>query len=157
LPSPVKEDAQKSFEAWHAAISRGDFEAILHHTARLNTPKSSSNLLKNLGYDLNSLQSGTNKLEITGIYQGEIWTAIGAKVELKDKVVFPLYPIVQTPKGPKIFSEIDLFASGNRSREFLNKSNLEQLEADTSQAAADELRALLAEHQKNTDAAKSGP
>ncbi len=156
LPSPTKEDAREKFGAWSEAIRHRNFEEILRHTARLKTPKSNSSLLKNLGYDIKSLQNGSQEIEITEIYQGKIWTAIGIKTGTKNQPSFPLYPMIQTPDGPRVLSEIDLFASSNRSRHFLNNTNLEKLAADTSQAAADELRALLAEHQKNIDAVKAG-
>ncbi|NJM37184.1 MAG: hypothetical protein HC845_04545 [Akkermansiaceae bacterium] len=155
LSSPAQEDAKKSFEVWLAAIRRGDFMEMLRHTARLNTPDSSPNLLKNLGYDLKSLRNENEKIEITGVYQGKIWTTIGVKIGAKNQLNFPLYPMIQTPKGPKLFPEIDLFASDSKTRQFLNNNNLQRLEAQSSKAAADELRALLAEHQKNIDASKA--
>ena len=71
------------------------------------------------------------------------------------KTSYPLYPVLQTSQGPRILMEIDLFAAGNRGREFLNRAAFERLRKSTS--TADELQKLFAEHQANVESLGSKP
>ncbi len=147
LPAPSKEEARKHVEAWLQVTRQGDFHAALPFTARLGEP---SGVLKNLGYEItDSRHSG--HAEITGIYQGKSWTAVGVKTSRGGKPVYPLYPVVRTPRGPAILLETDLFAAGNRGREFLNKTALQRLEKSASAEAADELRTLLKNYQTDIE------
>ena len=75
-----------------------------------------------------------------------MWTAVAAKTGPDDKPSFPLYPVLQTPAGPRLLLEIDLSASDQRSRDFLNKTSLERLRK-SSPPAADALKKLFSEHQ----------
>ena len=83
---------------------------------------------------------------LAAIRRGGKLTAVGTRSAPESPPSFPLYPIVATPKGPRILLEIDLFASANRSREFLNKAALARLR-EASAEAADDLANLFAEHQ----------
>ena len=62
-----------------------------------------------------------------------------------DNPSFPLYPVVQTPAGPRILIEVDLIASTSRSRDFLNRAALDRLQ-DLSPAADTALKRLFATH-----------
>jgi hypothetical protein len=62
---------------------------------------------------------------------------------------YPLYPVVETAQGPRILLEIDLFASSNRGREFLNKAALERLQKFS--PLANELRPLCTRHQSDVE------
>jgi hypothetical protein len=155
LASPSKEEAQLAVKQWLHAARLGDMQAILKHVTRLNHPKSNSTLLQNLGYDIATARRYSAEPIITGVYQGEVWTAVGVKTESGGKTTHPLYPVIQTPKGPRVLIEIDLLVSGNRSREFLNRAALDRLRK--SSTTADELQKLYREHQTYVESLASHP
>lgn len=149
LTAPTSQDAQLVVEKWLDATRRGDLKTALGLVTRLGDPKSGSTLLQNLGYEITGSRKGTAKPLVTGIYQGETWAAVGMKIDLGGKTSYPLYPVLQTPQGPRILAEIDLFASGNRGREFLNRTAFDRLRKFTPSAA--ELQKLYVEHQTNIE------
>lgn len=149
LIAPSADDARSLVEKWLDATRQGDVKAALGLVARLDAPKSSSTLLQNLGYEITGSRRRAEKPTVTGIYQGKTWSAVGVRVDQGGKTTYPLYPILQTPQGPRILLEIDLFASGNRGREFLNRAALERLGKST--ATAGELQKLFLEHQTHIE------
>ena len=155
LTPPSREDAQLVVEKWLNATRQGDVKAMLDLVTRLDDPKSSSTLLQNLGYEITGSRRSTVKPVVTGVYPGKTWTAVGVKIELGGKTSYPLYPVLQTAQGPRILMEIDLFASGNRGREFLNRAAFDRLRKSTS--TADELQKLFGEHQANVESLGSKP
>lgn len=144
--APTGEDSRKLIESWLQATRTGDVMAALRLTTRLDTPDSTATLLRNLGYEMTGARRNDNAIPITGIHRGEIWTAVGTQTVTDGRPSFPLYPVIATSAGPRILLEIDLMASGNRSRDFLNKTTLERLRK-SSAPAADELKRLFSEHQ----------
>ena len=150
--APTKEDAQKVVEEWLRACEAGDVKTALHLTARLPDPVGATTVLRNLGHEITSARRGNVSSRISGIYQGKMWTAVGMKIEQNGKSSNPLYPVIQTPHGPRVLIEIDLFAS--RGREFLNKTALDRLQKLGSAAAADDLRSLFADYQNQTETGK---
>jgi hypothetical protein len=149
IQAPTKDDAQKIVEAWLDATRRGDVEAALRLVARLSDPLSGSAVLQNLGYEIIGSRRSKEKPVITGTYQGKTWTAVGMQIDQQGKSIHPLYPVVQTDRGPRIVIEIDLFASRNRGREFLNKAALERLAKSSS--AAGELKTLCSGYQMHVE------
>ena len=147
--APTKDEAQKTVEAWLAATRRGDVEAALLLTTRLADPLSGSTVLQNLGYEIISSRRNKALPTITSIYSGSAWTLVGVKTDQGGKSAYPLYPVIQTARGPRVLVEIDLFASGNRGRQFLNKAAFERLEKFN--LCADELKHLCAKHQAAID------
>ena len=147
--APSKEDAQKVVEAWLQASRSGDVKAALRLTARLSDPHGGAAILRNLGHEMISARRSNVSTRVSGIYQGNTWTAVGMEIDQGGKPSHPLYPVIQTPEGPRILIEIDLFAS--RGREFLNKTTLERLNKFGTPAAADDLRSLFAEFQKQIE------
>ena len=147
LPAPTKDDARQVVESWLEAARTGLVETALPLTARLADPRSGSITLQNLGHEISGFRRSSGNPEITGIYQGEIWTAVGVKIEHAGKATHPLYPVVATGRGPRIVVEIDLSAAGTRGRDFLNRAAFERLESFGSVDLANELRRLFAEHQ----------
>lgn len=154
-PCPSPADARNTVEAWLAATQRGDVTAALATTARFNDARSNPITIQNLGYEIAASHGQNLTPAITGIYQGSTWTAVGVRTTRAGKVSHPLYPVIQTPAGPRIVIEIDLFAFGNRGRDFLNKAALDRLRKLSSPTLADELRNLYTKHQasieKSTD------
>lgn len=149
IRAPSKDDARKTVEAWLDATRHGDVETALLHVARLDDPASGSTVLQNLGYETTDSRRGKEKPSISGIYQRETWTAVGVRIDQDGKSRHPLYPVIQTDRGPRILVEIDLVAAGKRGRDFLNKAAFERLSKSSS--AASELKTLFAEHQTNIE------
>ena len=143
LPAPAKEEAQKVVEAWLQATRSGDVKTALQLTARLSDPDGGTPILRNLGYEFIGARRSNVTHEFIDIRQGEICTTVGVEINQGGKSTYPLYPVIQTPQGPRILIEIDLFAS--RGRDYLNKITLERLEKFGSAAAAKDLRSLFAD------------
>jgi hypothetical protein len=152
LQAPSKEDARKTVEAWLDATRHGDVTVALPLIARLDDPKSSSTALQNLGYEIIGSRRSKEMPVITGIYQGATWTAVGVKMDQDRKPSYPLYPVIQTDRGPRIVIELDLFAAGNRGRDYLNRMAFERLQKSRSAAAATDLRGLFTAHQASVEA-----
>lgn len=152
LQAPAKEEARKTVEAWLDATRRGDVTTALPLIARLDDPRSGSTALQNLGYEIIGARRSREMPVITGIYQGAGWTAVGVKIDQEGKPSYPLYPVIQTDRGPRILIEIDLFASGNRGRDYLNRTAFDRLQKSSSVATTAELRGLFAAHQATVEA-----
>lgn len=150
---PTEEEARKLIESWITATRTGDLAAAVKLTARLREPDSKLTLLRNLGYEISDARGAPAPPTVTAIQRGDILTAVGVQTTRAGKPAFPLYPVVLTPLGPRILLEIDLLASDNRSREYLNKESLEKLR-ESSPAAADDLKKLFSEHRARTAAEK---
>ncbi len=150
--APTEAAARQCVGDCLAAIAQGDMTAALSQVARLDSPRSASTTLRNLGYEITGAQQNPEPPTIIAVYPGKAFVAVAVKSHLTDgSPAFPLYPVVQTDQGPRILMEIDLFASSNRSRGFLNKDALQRLADATSAAADDDLRQLLDRHQAAVD------
>jgi hypothetical protein len=150
--APSDAEARAVVESWLKAIAAGDVTAALRLTARFNTPKSETTVLRNLGYEMSGIRNSNEPPAITGVQHGGILTAVGVRSATEDKPAHPLYPVVNTPAGPRILIEIDLIASQNRTRDFLNRTALDRL-CHLPKAAA-ELKELFQKHQSGiTEAA----
>lgn len=150
--APSEGDARQCVEAWSEAIRRGDPRAALDLVARLDDPRSGYFTLQNLGYELLGARQEGADLQITGIYTGRKWCAVGVKAKSGGKITYPLYPVIQTPQGPRILLEIDLFAAGNRGRDFLNRAAITRLDKYSSAEGITELRNLYSQHQTQVQA-----
>ncbi len=150
-PKPPADDAAREcVEAWLEAIQRDDMKAALAQVSRLDDPASGSLILQNLSYEMIASRRSGGTHAITGIYQGGSCAAVAVKIDHGEgKWSYPLYPVVETAQGPRILLEIDLFASSNRGREFLNKAALERLQKFS--PLANELRPLCTRHQSDVE------
>ena len=157
LQPPAKDDARKTVEAWLDATRHGDVTAALPLITRFDNPKSNSTSLQNLGYEIIGARRSKEKPVITEIYQGTHWTAVGVKIDQDGKQSFPLYPVLQTERGPRILVEIDLFASGNRGRDYLNRMAFDRLQKSSSEAVATELRGIFSAHQASVESQLANP
>ena len=144
--APSEEQARATVEAWLKAGAGGDIPAALRLTAHLNQPDSKATALRNLGYEITASHRSSKPAAITAVHRGEIWALVGVRAFPDGKPSQPLYPVISTPAGPRILMEVDLFASENRSRDFLNKTALKRLD-HLPPAATNELRQLLIDHQ----------
>ncbi len=143
--APPESEARELVEKWIKANESGDVAAALNLTARLNTPDSPANTLRNLGHEMTGTRLNLHPASIISIHQGSMLTAVGTKTDPDGKPAFPLYPVITTPAGPRILLEIDLLASSAR-RDFLNRTALDELRK-TSATAADELKGIFEKHQ----------
>jgi hypothetical protein len=139
-------------ESWLKAAREGDVEAALRHCARLNKADSKTTVLRNLGYEMTGLQRASRLPAITAVQREGIWTAVAVDSVSDDNPSFPLYPVIQTPDGPRILIEVDLIASTSRSRDFLNRAALDRLQ-DLSPAAATALKRLFDMHKTTREPA----
>lgn len=149
---PSEEDARKVVATWLKAIREGDVTAALNLTARLKAPDSDQTLLRNLGYELTGTRRSTLPTVLTKIRRSEMWAGASTRLVSADSTTFPFYPLVSTATGPRILLEVDLLASDNRSRDYLNKTSLNRLRKFHPEAAED-LKKLFAEHQSESPTA----
>ena len=140
--APSEKQAEKLVNQWLAATRRGDVEAAILLSARLDDASSETITLHNLGYEIIGARKGN--AAISGIYRSEIWTAVGVTLEQDGISTYPIYPVIQTASGPRILVESQLFAAGNRGRNFLNKTVFQRLEKSTSVEVTRDLRNLYA-------------
>lgn len=147
LQPPSEEETRNCVESWLAAVHQGDLPRALSLSVRLAPPKSAETTLRNTGYEILAVRRDRQTARIQQIYTGKFWSAAGATVSRDGKSIHPLYPVVRTSSGPRVLIETDLIASGNRSRDYLNRDALSQLQKSTTATIADDLKALLAHYQ----------
>lgn len=143
-PAPDVEPARKLVNSWCEASHRRDLKSALGLATRLDTPDSSTNALRNLGYEFAGSKLNPRLPEITAVKRGVKITAVGVKSASDGKPLFPFYAVVGTPLGPRILLEVDLAVSESRTREYLNEVSLKRLRK-TDPEAAEELQKLYAE------------
>ena len=141
LPAPGAREAEAIFAAWQQATAAGDVRAALKLTARFNDPRGNSAFLRNLGHEITGARRSGAITTYLSSHVGSVFTGMGAKIEYDGKSVFPLYPVIQTPQGPRILIEIDLFEF--RSQGLLNRIALERLGKLGSKPAAEDLGKLF--------------
>lgn len=125
--APSEGDARKLIGSWLDAIRSGSIPEALALTAWLDPEKSPARVLRNLGFEINSARKAKSQAVITAIARSKAWTTVTVRSSLGDKPSLPVYPIISTPAGPKILLEVDLFASAERGREFLNNAAITHL------------------------------
>jgi hypothetical protein len=145
--APLEAEAREVVGAWLKAAREGDVETALRFCARLATPGSKTTVLRNLGYEIAGLQRGSRLPAVTAVHREGIWAAVAMESASAEHPSFPLYPLIRTPEGPRILMEIDLIASGSRSRDFLNRTALDRLHGQ-SPAATAVLKRLFSAHKK---------
>lgn len=141
LQAPSAEEAQLVFAAWQQAIAAGDIMAALKLTARFNDPRGNSVFLRNVGHEIMSARRAGATATSFSSHRGSIFTAVSTKIEQDGKLLFPLYPMIQTALGPRLLVEIDLFEF--RKQALLNRLALERLEKLGSKSAAEDLGKLF--------------
>jgi hypothetical protein len=135
-------DTRKLLDDWFVAVRSADFAAALKLCARLDSAKSPSRLLRNLGYEINTARKSKVQPTIVGIAPGGFWTAATVRNNQSEQPTTACYPVVSTPQGPRLLLEVDLFVSSDRSRKFLNNASFDHL-SDDAPAAAEELKQLF--------------
>ncbi|BCU75941.1 hypothetical protein [Luteolibacter sp. LG18] len=150
---PPEEATRGIFNEWSKAIVAGDIGTSIRLTAHLKRDRGTARLLRNLGYELTGALKTGGHATILGVIRRGPWTAISARIgnAADPAATYPLYPLVATPDGPRVMAEIDLFANGNRTRDFLNVAAWSRLEAGGNTDAAAQLREIYEIHRKNAE------
>lgn len=125
--TPPEPRIRSLMEAWFRAVRSGSLAEALRLTARLNLPDSMEIHLRNLGYEINGAEPGAGPPAITAIQSGDGLAMAAVKTDARGKSRLAVFPVVQTPAGPRILLETDLAVSGGRTREFLNRISLERI------------------------------
>jgi hypothetical protein len=151
--APEETAAREVFARWQTALSKDDPFAALATTAHLRLrDDEASHFLRNFGYEwIDAHRADAAPAKVLGVVRHGRWAGISLRTDKSsDAAVYPLYPIVQTPAGPRLLLEIDLVADGDRSREFLNEASLQRLGKNPDALA--ELRQLFTLHRQLADA-----
>jgi len=151
--APAENATREVFARWQTALAKGDPFAALAETAHLQTRDDEpSNLLRNFGYEwLVARKPDVSPATMLGIVRHGRWAGVSIRTDKShDPADYPLYPMIQTPAGPRLLLEVDLVAGGNRTREFLNEASLQRLGANADALA--ELRQLFTLHRQLADA-----
>lgn len=151
---PAEDAARTAFTAWSEAIVKGDIATSIRLTAHFKRDQGTSRLLRNLGFELTGVAKTNQHATILAVIRRGSWTGISARIGKTGdpEATYPLYPMVTTPEGPRVMAEIDLFANGNRTREYLNETSWERLNAGGDADASAQLREIYEIHRKNAEA-----
>lgn len=153
LESPTEAEVRECVGDWLAAVGQGDFRTALSHIVRLGGDRSATATLQNLGYEITAMRGCQPPPSISTIYQEKPLAAASVKIERDEvKTISPLYTVIKTPQGPRILIEIDLIASDNRNRDFLNNTALIRLGKATTPEVESALRKILVKHQASDEA-----
>lgn len=149
--APSEADTKATFERWTTAIQKGDPTTAIGCTAHLKMDRGPARLLRNLGYELTGTQKSGLSATLLGIIRKGSWAAVSARIGKAGDAAatYPLYPLVSTPSGPRILAEIDLFANGTRTRDYLNEAIWGRLNSIGAGEASATLREIYEEHRKN--------
>ena len=129
--------------SWLTAIRAGNVAEALALTAWLDPELSPTRLLRNLGYEISGARKATSAAAILAVTRGTTWTTVAVRANIGDKPGIPIYPVINTPAGPKLLIEVDWFANSERGREFLNDTALSHLRNQVAAPLADELHDLF--------------
>ena len=140
---PSEAQARDLVESWLTTTRSGKVREALALTAWLDPEKSPARVLRNLGYEINGARKAKTAATIIAVMRGNTWAAVAVRANTGDKPSYPIYPVVNTPNGPKLLIEIDLFANAERGREFLNNTAINHLKNHAAQELTDELRQLF--------------
>ncbi len=134
----VRELAQK----WALALKKNNIRELIRLSARLGKDgKVSQKLFRNLAYEISLAQRADSRL--IGIYRSGKWIAAGFAHGEGSEKFFSLMLAVPTEEGLKALPEIDLISENNRTRKFLNKVSLEQLETHISEEEFERIKGMF--------------
>jgi hypothetical protein len=152
--APTEEEARSLITGWIEAVRAGDFAGMIQRLAWQGGQASATRVLRNLNYELASVRRVTGMPVVGSVLRGDAWAAVAVKFGNADEELHPLYPVVQTPKGPRLLVEIDLIASNARTRQFLNEDSLKRLAPIAADDIRKELVDLFERHRKEILGAK---
>jgi len=158
-PAPSGGESGELIKAYLDALAANDIGKALGMLAWLGEPDESGRMLRNLGFEISATRQAGRAHEITGVFIGKTWAAVGARMGMESAAECPLYPVVMTGKGPRILLETDLFYARKRGREFLNGAALDRLIEHADDETVKELRGLyqsFVEKVRTEEAAEGG-
>lgn len=153
--APAPEDVRRLVDKWLASLRHGELNAALATSAFFDDERGAEKLLRALGSQFSLLRSDGVKATILAIRTGVRWAGVSMRVDDPRDALTPAYPfhaVVMTPQGPRLIPEIDLAASTNRTRAYLNTTTWSRLAAILPADAVGELRNLFAQHSKAAEA-----
>lgn len=147
---PVKEDEAKLlFANFRTHLRTSKIESALSSCAVL---KGTDNIqtLKVFNYAIRGAADHIDDDQLLGMTRAGKWLGVSARTQSKLTGTndYPLYLIVSSPKGPRIFLDIDLRHATNKGRKLLNKKNWRRLEASLPKESLQHLKTLFAQHSK---------
>jgi len=151
--APQENATREVFARWQTSLAKNDPFAALAETAHLRTDgEEPANLWRNFGYEwIAAHKADASPATILGVVRHGRWAGVSVRADKSGGAAdYPLYPVVQTPAGPRLLLEVDLVAGGDRTREFLNEASVQRLGANADAIA--ELRQLLTLHRQLADA-----
>jgi hypothetical protein len=140
-PAPTASDARRVVLDWLAATAKGDVAGALALTAWLGDERGAPRILRNLGYEIRTARTGVGEGVVQEVFPGEIFTTVGVRAGSPNEVLYPLYPVVTTPAGPRVLVEIDLFATAKR--DYLNDDAVRRTRHFAAPEAVAELKTML--------------
>ena len=129
LPPPTQQETLKLAQSWQSALASSSWQKALSLCARLETEKSPTLLLRNLGHECRTAHQNHMPRHIDPPLLGNSVSLLAIRSPDESQSATSLLPVVSTPAGPRILMEIDLGDPSRPGRAFLNRSALARLSA----------------------------
>ena len=151
--APTEDNAKKSLTDYLKLLHAKKALPLLSSCAALKETEDNQ-LLKHFNNVLRSRSDNTDQNLIIGYSSSGKWAGVTLYKKAKDSELddYPLYLIVNTPKGPKVLLDIDLRHPTNRGRRLLNNKVWKQLETTLPEESLKAIQSIFAEHQKTSSA-----
>ena len=151
--APTEDGAKKALTDYLKLLHAKKALPLLSSCAALKETEDKQ-LLKYLNNALRSRSDNTDQNLIIGYSSSGKWAGVTLYKKAKDSELddYPLYLIVNTPKGPKVLLDIDLRHPTNRGRRLLNNKVWKQLETTLPEESLKAIQSIFAEHQKTSSA-----
>ncbi len=145
--TPTEAQCRELMNIWFKAMKDGDIRQAISCCTMLKLQDSPTVFLRNLGYEITANLRDAASLRFEKYLSDPNWAAACIVQSGGGSESYPMYPIVATPKGPRILLEIDLIAGGDRGRQYLNQTSINRLR-NFDAATAASLQKLFADHQQ---------
>lgn len=145
LPSPEEPAVSSVVGNWLEALSKADCHHALSFCARLQSDKSPTLLLRNLGYECKAITPGSQPHSVEILHRGKTVTLAAIYPSKQNRSIQSLLPVVSTRSGARILMEIDLGDPSRPGRAFLNRNAIDRL-TTAHAGAAKELAGMISQH-----------
>ncbi|MDB6077822.1 MAG: hypothetical protein JWO82_1569 [Akkermansiaceae bacterium] len=149
---PSGQEAKEIMARWIAARESADAGAILRLAAAVDDEAGAKAVVRNLGYEMDERSKG----EIGEVYRDGAWTCVAVK-NLSEPPTFGLYPVIQTPTGPKVLLELYIRASEGRAADYLNRRILTRAAEAFPGDARDKLESSVRKYRSTLSAPEPQP
>ena len=149
LPAPDNSTARTLFTNFRSYLRSKNTTSALAQCAILKGT-SNTQTLKTFSYALKGALDQTGNDHILNIAHSGPWTGISLKTysQTAKSEDFPLYLLVNTPKGTKILLDIDLRYATNKGRKLINQRNWKKLETNLPEQSLTHIKSLFAKHEE---------